>query len=108
MGNPVPNDLLVSPYLLISTYFVLTIAELFMSPMGISFVSKVAPPKYKGTMQGGWLAATSIGNILVGVMGIFWAKVELYVFWTMLVVCCLISATFIFSILKRLEKASGS
>src|SRR5512140_629577 len=51
----------VSVYWLISTYFMLTIAELFLSPIGISFVSKVAPPKYKGLMQGGWFAATAIG-----------------------------------------------
>jgi len=107
LGGEVSKTL-VSPYWLISTYFILTIAELFLSPIGISFVSRVSPPKYKGLAQGGWLAATSVGNILVGVMGIFWAEVALYVFWTMLVVCCLISATFIFSILKRLEKASGS
>ncbi len=107
LGGEVSKTL-VSPYWLISTYFILTIAELFLSPIGISFVSRVSPPKYKGLAQGGWLAATSVGNILVGVMGIFWSEVALYVFWTMLVVCCLISATFIFSILKRLEKASGS
>ena len=46
---------LVSPNWLISTYFVLTIAELLLSPIGISFVSKVAPPQYKGMMMGGWL-----------------------------------------------------
>jgi proton-dependent oligopeptide transporter, POT family len=98
---------LVSPYWLISTYFILTVAELFLSPIGISFVSKVSPPKYKGLAQGGWLAATSVGNILVGVMGIFWSKVSLFGFWAILVGCCLISATFIFSILKRLERDSG-
>jgi POT family proton-dependent oligopeptide transporter len=107
LGGEVSKTL-VSPYWLISTYFILTIAELFLSPIGISFVSRVSPPKYKGLAQGGWLAATSVGNILVGVMGFFWSKVALYVFWSMLVVCCLISAAFIFSILKRLEKASGS
>jgi proton-dependent oligopeptide transporter, POT family len=107
LGGEVSKSL-VSPYWLISTYFILTIAELFLSPIGISFVSRVSPPKYKGLAQGGWLAATSVGNILVGVMGIFWSKVSLYAFWTILVVCCLVSATFIFSILKRLEKASGS
>ena len=42
----------VTPFLLIGTYFILTIAELFISPLGISFVSKVAPPKYQGIMQG--------------------------------------------------------
>jgi len=113
MGLSSPKELggevsktLVSPYWLITTYFILTIAELFLSPIGISFVSRVAPPKYKGLAQGGWLAATSVGNILVGVMGIFWSKVSLSTFWAILVGCCLLSASFIFIILKRLEKAS--
>jgi proton-dependent oligopeptide transporter, POT family len=100
------SDTLVSPYWLISTYFILTIAELFLSPIGISFVSKVSPPKYKGLMQGGWLAATSIGNILVGVMGVFWNVLPIAFFWTVLVVCCLLSASIIFLMLKRLEKAT--
>jgi proton-dependent oligopeptide transporter, POT family len=107
LGNEVSGSL-VSPYWLITTYFMLTVAELFLSPIGISFVSRVAPPKYKGLAQGGWFAATSVGNILVGIMGYFWSRVSLVSFWTILVVCCLISAAFIFSILKRLEKASGS
>jgi len=98
---------LVSPNWLISTYFILTIAELFLSPMGISFVSKVSPPKYKGLMQGGWLAATAIGNYLVGVIGGFWDTFSLTTFWGVLIVCCLISAIFIISILKRLERATG-
>jgi POT family proton-dependent oligopeptide transporter len=105
LGGEVSKTL-VSPYWLISTYFLLTIAELFLSPIGISFVSRVAPPKYKGLAQGGWFAATSVGNILVGVMGIFWSKVSLSTFWAILVVCCLLSASFIFIIIKRLEKAS--
>ncbi len=101
------SDTLVSPNWLISTYFVLTIAELFLSPMGISFVAKVAPPQYKGIMQGGWLAATAIGNYLVGIMGTFWDELPLWGYWSVLVVCCLISATFIFSILKRLERVTN-
>ncbi|HNX43534.1 MAG TPA: peptide MFS transporter [Bacteroidales bacterium] len=112
MGLPAPSDLqgvsnvLVNPGWLIGTYFVLTIAELFLSPMGLSFVAKVAPPQYKGMMQGGWLAATAIGNYLVGVLGMFWEKLPLYAFWSVLVICCLLSASFIFSIMKRLEKAT--
>jgi POT family proton-dependent oligopeptide transporter len=58
-------------------------------------------------MQGGWLAATSAGNILVGVMGVFWDKVPLTLFWAILVICCILSATFIFIMLKRLEKATN-
>lgn len=106
MGNPVPNDQLVSPYLLISTYFVLTIAELFLSPMGISFVSKVAPPKYKGTMQGGWLAATAIGNQLLFIGALFYGKLEIWQLWSFFIICCVLSALFMFSILKKLEKVA--
>ncbi len=100
------ENLAVTPYWLINTYFTLTIAELFLSPMGISFVSKVSPPKYKGLMQGGWLAACGVGNYLVGLMGLVWLNLPLWGTWLVLVSFCLISATFIFSVLKRLEKAT--
>jgi len=102
------SGILRSPYWLIGTYFTLTIAELFLSPIGISFVSKVAPPKYKGLAQGGWLAATAIGNLMAGLIGYFWNKIELWQFFLIIVVMCLLSATFIFSVLKRLEKATGN
>ena len=91
---------LVSPNLLISTYFVLTIAELLLSPIGISFVSKVAPPKYKGMMMGGWFVATAIGNFLILIPGLMWG-LDLKLIWGVL-----IAAIFIFSILKRLEKVA--
>ena len=94
----------VSPNWLISTYLILTFGELLLSPMGISFVSKVAPPKYKGLMMGGWFVATAIGNFLVSIPGFLWGKVPLVVVWGVLVALCLISALFIFSIMKRLEK----
>ena len=94
----------VSPNWLVSTYLVLTFGELLLSPMGISFVSKVAPPKYKGLMMGGWFVATAIGNFLVAIPGFLWGNVSLVVVWGVLVALCLISALFIFSIMKRLEK----
>ena len=93
---------LVSPNWLISTYFVLTIAELLLSPIGISFVSKVAPPQYKGMMMGGWFVATAIGNLLIMVPGLMWGM-NLSIIWGVLIGICLVSAAFIFSILKRLE-----
>ena len=100
------SDKLVSPNWLIGTYLTLTFAELFLSPMGISFVSKVAPPKYKGLMMGGWFAATAIGNYLVSVIGYLWGGMQLWMVWGVLVICCLLSALFIFSIMKRLENAT--
>jgi len=107
-GAPVNELDRVSPYWLISSYLILTIAELFLSPMGLSFVSKVAPSRFQGLMQGGWLLATAVGNKLLVVGTILWDKVALSTLWLVFILCCLISAAFIFSILKRLEKASKS
>ena len=100
------SDTLVSPNWLISTYLVLTFAELLLSPMGISFVSKVAPPKYKGAMMGCWFAATAIGNYLVSIPGLLWNKIPLWGVWSVLIALCLVSAIFIFSIMKKLETAT--
>lgn len=101
--NPVPDSSRVVPYWLISSYLVLTIAELFLSPMGLSFVSKVAPPRFQGLMQGGWLLATAVGNKFLFIGSDFWGKLDLWQLWAIFVVCCLLSAAFIFSIMKRLE-----
>ena len=98
----------VSPTWLISSYLTLTIAELFLSPMGLSFVSKVSPLRFQGLMQGGWLLATATGNKLLFVGGYFWDKIELWQIWGIFVICCLLSAAFIFSIMKRLERTTKS
>lgn len=98
---------LVSPNLLIGTYLVLTFAELLLSPMGISFVSKVAPPKYKGAMMGCWFAATAIGNYLVYIPTLLWNRIDVAWLWAILIVICLISASFIFFMMKRLEAATA-
>lgn len=97
----------VSPNWLISTYLLLTFAELLLSPMGISFVSKVAPPKLKGSMMGGWFAATAIGNYLVSIPMLLWGKISTAALWGILIIICLISAAFIFSIMKKLEAATS-
>jgi POT family proton-dependent oligopeptide transporter len=113
LGLPSPKSLggLVAPaasqvsvYWLISTYFMLTIAELFLSPIGISLVSRIAPPKYKGLMQGGWFAATAIGLNLVGLTGSLWMKVPLTTLWLIFVVCCVLSMLFMLAIMKKIER----
>ncbi len=96
---------MASPNLLISTYLVLTIAELLLSPIGISFVSKVSPPQYKGMMMGGWFVATAVGNMLIMIPGLLWGQ-ELYIIWGLLIAICLLSAAFIFSVLKKLNKVA--
>ncbi|MDR2233532.1 MAG: peptide MFS transporter [Tannerella sp.] len=106
-GAAVPDTSRVSPYWLMSSYLVLTIAELFLSPIGISFVSKVAPSRFQGLMQGGWLLATAVGNKLLFVGSIMWKRVDLYMLWGIFIICCVLSALFIFSIMKKLEKATN-
>ena len=97
----------VSANWLVSTYLVLTFAELLLSPIGISFVSKVAPPKYAGLMMGLWFASTAFGNFLVQIPGLLWgANVELVYIWAVLVGICIVSAIFIFSIIKKLNKVA--
>jgi len=105
-GLVAPPSSQVSVWWLISTYFMLTVAELFLSPIGISFVSRVAPPKYKGLMQGGWFAATAVGNSLVGVTAFFWERLPLSAVWAILAGACVLSAAFIFAIMKRLERVA--
>ena len=95
----------VTPNLLISTYLILTFAELLLSPIGISFVTKVAPPKYAGMMMGGWFVATAIGNFLVAIPSLMWGA-SLTVVWGTLAAICVVAALFIFVILKRLEKVA--
>ncbi len=105
LGGTVSPDL-VSPSWLISTYLVLTFAELLLSPMGISFVSKVAPPKLKGAMMGCWFAATAIGNYLVSIPGLLWNKVPLWGVWGLLLGLCVVSGLVMFSMMKKLEAAT--
>ena len=97
----------LSPGWLISTYFTLTLAELLLSPMGISFVSKVAPPKYKGLMMGGWFVATAIGNYLSSIPSMLWNEVPLMYNWGILIALCLLSALVMFALLKKLKQMTA-
>ena len=109
IGLPTPNQpehlADASPNILVRTYLILTFAELLLSPIGIAFVSKVAPAKYKGMMMGGWFVATAIGNKLVSIPGHMWNQ-PLPVVWGVLAAICLVAALFIFSIIKKLNKVS--
>jgi len=98
----------VTPYWLISSYLVITIAEVFLSPMGISFVNKVAPARMKGVMMGGWFAGQAIGSYLAGFVGRFYVNWQLWQFFLLLVITSVISASLIFLFLKKLKKASIS
>ncbi len=103
-SSPLADAQKVTPFLLIGTYFILTVAELFISPLGISFVSKVAPPQYQGIMQGGWLGATALGNQLLFIGAILYESIPIWMTWSVFVVACFISMVTMMSMVKWLEK----
>jgi len=96
----------VSPFWLISTYFVITIGELHLSPMGLSYVSKTSPPRMKGLMMGLWFGATAVGNYLSGFIGRFYQNWELWQFFGLLVVTSIIAAIFVKIFLNKLKRAT--
>ncbi|MDR0582535.1 MAG: peptide MFS transporter [Prevotellaceae bacterium] len=107
-GTPLAADSLVrvTPFLLIGTYIILTVAELFISPLGISFVSRVAPPQYQGIMQGCWLGATAVGNQLLFIGAVLYEHIPVWATWTVFVVACCVSMTVMLVMLKWLERVA--
>ena len=96
----------VVPMFLVGTYLVLTFAELLLSPMGISFVTKVAPPRMKGLMMGLWFAASAIGNYLSSIPGALWMNVPLWANWAILAALCAVAGLIMFAMLRRIEAAT--
>ncbi len=103
-GGILENSDRISPYWLISSYFVLTIAEIFLSPLGISFVTKIAPKRFQGLMQGGWLLATAVGGKLLFTGTLLWANYSLQTTWAIFIGTLLLAALIIFAVMKRFDK----
>jgi POT family proton-dependent oligopeptide transporter len=93
---------------LIVTYLFLTVAELFISPLGLSFVSKIAPKHIQGICQGLWLSATAIGNLLIMIGPILFNKLpKLWMCWMVFFIICVIAMAIMFGMLKWLEKITA-
>lgn len=98
------NNIRVTPWVMVGLYFILTVAELFISPLGLSFVSKVAPRHLQGLMQGLWLAATAVGNSLLFIGGILYMNVPIWACWLVFVGATGLSMTVMLSMVRWLEK----
>ncbi len=93
-----------SPYWLWGTYFVFTISELLLSPIGLSLVSKLAPARLTALLMGGWFLSTAIGGKVAGIMTSFWDDfTDKKVFFLILVVAAFIGGILIFTRLKSLN-----
>ncbi len=95
------------PWVMIVTYFFLTVAELFISPLGLSFVSKIAPRHMVGMCQGLWLSATAIGNLLI-FLGVRMLNSfpHQWMTWGVFALICLVSMSIMLGMLKWLEKVA--
>lgn len=105
MGG-LPFDQKVTPLLLFTVYFILTVAELFISPLGLSFVSKVAPVHLQGLMQGFWLGATAVGNFSLFLGAMMYENISISITWTVFVAVCAISMLAMFSMVTWLERVA--
>ncbi|MCI2082759.1 MAG: peptide MFS transporter [Bacteroidales bacterium] len=106
MGG-LPDSQRVTPWLLLATYLILTVAELFISPLGLSFVSKVAPRKMQGLMQGCWLGATALGNMLLSIGPLLYYKLNISMVWLVFVIVCAISMIAMLAMVNWLERVTG-
>ncbi len=94
-----------SPVWLWLTYFVFTISEIFLSPIGLSLVSKLAPARLTALLMGGWFLSTSIGGKVAGVMTTYWDDfTDKKMFFLILVVAAFIGGILIFSRIKSLNQ----
>ena len=105
LSDAIKNSMKSSPSVLILTYFFLTVAELFISPLGLSFVSKVAPKHLQGICQGLWLSATAIGNLFIA-MGVTMLNnfPNQWMCWAVFAGFCLISMGVMLGMVKWLER----
>lgn len=94
--------------MLILTYFFLTVAELFISPLGLSFVSKVAPKHLQGLCQGLWLGATAVGNAFLWLGPLMYNKLPLWECWLVFAIVCGISMLVMAAMTKWLERVTNS
>lgn len=100
------NAIRVTPMVMIVLYFILTVAELFISPLGLAFVSKVAPPHMQGLMQGCWLAATAVGNSILFVGGLLYTHTPIWSTWLVFAAACGLSMLVMLSMVKWLERVA--
>jgi POT family proton-dependent oligopeptide transporter len=102
-----PADKVISgAWVLIVLYFFLTVAELFISPLGLSFVSKVAPRHMVGLCQGLWLGATALGNLMLWVGPLMYNAWPIWQCWTVFLAVCLISMGIMLGMVKWLERVT--
>ncbi|MDE6329477.1 MAG: peptide MFS transporter [Muribaculaceae bacterium] len=107
MSVDVTAGMKIGPWVLILLYFFLTVAELFISPLGLSFVSKVAPKHLQGLCQGLWLGATAVGNGFLWIGTVIYDACPIWMAWVIFAAVCFISMGVMLAMVKWLERVTA-
>jgi POT family proton-dependent oligopeptide transporter len=97
---------IMSPLWLICSYFVVTVSEILVSPMGLSFVSKVAPQRIRGLMMGCWFGATALGSYGSGMLAKYYNRFEHHDFFLLIAALPFLASLLVLPFLKRLNRFS--
>jgi POT family proton-dependent oligopeptide transporter len=100
------DENLASPLWLISSYFAVTVSEILVSPMGLSYVSKVAPARMRGLMMGCWFGSTALGSYGSGLLGKYYGQFQHHDFFLLIAALPFVSALLVLPFLKRLNRFS--
>jgi POT family proton-dependent oligopeptide transporter len=108
---PPARDLAVNPkaslWWLTACAFVLTIGEVYLSPIGLSLVTKIAPARIVSMMMGVWFLSSFFGNYLSGYLGTLWEKMPKVNFFLLMFALSFATGLAFFALLKPLKKAIG-
>ena len=92
---------------LVGTTVILTVGELYLSPVGLSLVTKLAPVRMVSMLMGMWFLSSFFGNYLCGYIGTFWEKMPKDAFFIMLSVLSIAAGAGMLLVMKPLERAIG-
>ena len=106
MDIAVSSGMKAGPWVLIVYYFFMTLAELFISPLGLSFASKVAPKNLQGLCQGLWLGATAVGNGILWLGPLMYNKWPIWICWAVFFSVCALSMIVMLGMVKWLERVT--
>ena len=98
---------MMSPAWLIATYLFITLAEILISPMGQSYVSKVAPQRIQGLMMGAWFGSTALGAFSSGIFGRFYSSISHHEYFLLLMGLSLFAGVLVLLFMKPLKRFAG-
>ncbi len=109
---PPARELAVNPraslWWLTACTSVLTLGEVYLSPIGLSLVTKIAPARIVSMMMGVWFLSSFFGNFLSGYLGTFWGKMSKENFFVLMFILSFAAGLAFFALLRPLKKAIGS